>query len=510
MNVINKKRKNRFTSLGIGVSAIVVVTLLIILGCPGEPASWRPPDFHVPGADSPPATPFITSMQDGSAFVSDVDLAYAASVNNALTDYETKTVPVIAFTWTGGNADYYNIYFNEFPVRPPFPQITGVNDTVYFIREGLKPATEYFVWVEAVNEIGTTLSAPWKRTTRLLGGDGSGSEGTLERGDYPRNIKIEPGNGTLTVWWDIADRIGWSEVYISEVKDRGEAWSGGPMVRYGVNAVNIWESSQFPTGGPWTGRGYGANSFLWPFLVNPSQGWTGYYFSKVDGVHGDTRPMIGTDSFGKSRQTVDEGGVEGQLGRPLFQPAGAFPYVFEAWWENEDAKALGRLRPYKALETFPQFLANDVFPWDDENNTMGTPGIPVRHYKNHATITGLKNGKQYEVWIRVPNANGERGFGVVRGIPGSVDLAAPTNVTLSIPEGTTRELHVGWNPVDGAEGYRLYYSQYNETPGSRTAFQRVAVQGDNTERHTADIIGLLPGTQYFIWVAAEVNNVGGP
>jgi len=512
MNVKNKKRKPRFSLLGIGAAAITIVTLLLFFGCPGDPEPWTPPRPVMPGAGLPPATPFITAIQDGSAFVDSVNLADADSVAAALAAYEDMTVPVIALTWTGGNTDYYNIYFNEYPVKLPYPQISNVYDTVYFIREGLKPATEYFIWVEAVNAKGTALSATVSRTTKLLGGPGhTGDGGYIERGDYPRNIKVEPGNNTLTVWWDLSDRAGWSEIYISKVQERGIAWDSGPMIRYGVNAVNIWEGSQFPSGAgqPWSGRAYGADQFIWPQLVNPTQGWTGYYFAKEDGVHPDTRPMIGTDSFGLTRQSVYEGGVADQLGRPLFQSADAFPFVFEAWWEGNDPRALGRLVPYQPLNTFPQFLANDVYPWDDVNKQKGTPGIPIKHFGNHVTITGLDNNQEYEVWIRVPNANGERGFGVVRGIPGNVNLSAPTNISLSVPDGSTRELHVGWNPVAGATGYRLYYSQFNETPGTRTSYQRVAVQDDNSVRHTANIIGLLPGTQYFIWVAAELNGVGG-
>ena len=510
MNLKNKKRKTSFSQQGIGVSMIVIVMLLIFSGCQGELELWKPPAASNPTTGFPPATPIITSMQDGSAFAESVDLSDSASVSSALAEYETKTVPVIAFTWTGGNTDYYNIYFNEYPVKPPYPNITNVNDTVYFIREGLTPQTEYFIWVEAVNANGTALSAPWNKTTRLMGGDGSGSGGTLERGDYPRDIRIEPGNGSLTVWWNIADRIGWSEIYLSKVTERGFAWADGPMIKNGVNAVNLWEGSQFPNTGAWSGRAYSADAFIWPQLVNPTQGWTGYYFAKKDGVHPDSRPMIGTDSFGLTRQSAEEGGVDGQLNRPLFQPAGAFPFVFEAWWEGNDTRALGRLAPYQSLKTFPQFLASDVFPWDDVNKVKGTPGIPIRHYKNHVTITGLENGEEYEVWIRVPNVNGERGFGVVRGTPGSVNLSAPANITISVPDGTTRELHVGWNPVEGATGYRVYYSQYNETPGPRTPYKRVTVKGDNSERYTADIIGLMPGTKYFVWIAAELNGVGGP
>lgn len=512
----NRKRKSHFSLTGIGAIAISVVMVLMFFGC-GDSEQWKPVTPFVPSAGLPPATPIILDMQDGSAFVESVNLASTESVAAALDDYENMTVPVISFTWSGGNTDYYNIYFSEYPVRPPFPNISEVRDNVYFIREGLEAATEYFIWVEAVNANGSTLSDPRNRTTRLLGGDGSGSGGTLERGDYPRpeHINVEPADGQLTVWWNLADRVGWSEIYVSKVMDRGEAWEGGPMIRYGVKAVDIWQGSQFPprdSGGdhPWRGRAYSSEAFLWAQLVNPSQGWNGYYFARVDGVHGDTRPMIGTESFGKSRQTVEDGGVEGFFGRPLFHPEGAFPYVMEAWWEDEHANALGRLRPYKPLNTFPQFLAADVFPWDDETKTMGTPGQPIRHNKNHVTITGLENGQEYEVWIRVPNANGERGFGVVRGIPGNVNLSAPTNITLSVPTGSTRELHIGWNPVKDATGYRVYYSQFNETPDARTSYQRVAVQGDNSERYTTDIIGLLPGTKYYIWVAAELNGVRGP
>ena len=530
MNARYGKRKRFFSLLGMGAATIAIVMLLSLLGCPVESEfRWRPPATG--GSVAPPATPVITSMESSFAFAASVmnNLADTAAIAAAMDLHKAGepggTEPTIAFTWTGANTEYFNIYFSEWPVKPPFPQITGVRDNVYFIREGLEPNTEYFVWVEAVNANGSVLSAPWNVTTKNRGGVGLNNAGnTLERGDYPRpgNLNIEAGDGQLTVWWSLADRVGWSEVYVARVRDRGTAWdySGdaafdgpdpvGPMVRYGVRAVNVWQGSQFPNTGPWAGRSYGADAVIWPQLVVPAQGWTGYYFARVDGVHGDTRPMIGTASFGASRQTTDPvtgKGVAGQLGRPLFHPAGAFPFVMEAWWEGDDPNSLGRLVPYQPISVFPQFLADDVFPWDDVNGRMGTPGQPVAHFRNHATITGLENGVEYEVWIRVPNVWGERGFAVVRGTPGASDLPAPTGIIATVPQGTTRELSVAWNSVSGATAYRLYYSPFNETPGPRSSFQRVPSTGDG--RHTATIIGLLPDTQYFIWVAAERDGIAG-
>jgi len=471
MNTQQKYAKGKLFA-GAAMATIAAV-VLFLLGCPTGPGPDRPNPGPgpIPPAVGMPGKPVITAMQDGFDFTDDVDLSSPTAVTAAVDDPDKK-IPVISLTWTGSNTHHYNLFWSDEAVRPANPQVANIRDTVYFIREGLQPDTRYFVWVEAVNANGTSVSDHRDRTTR---------DDTIERGDYPRNIRVEPGSGTLTVWWDLADRVGWHEIYFAPV---GE-----------INKVDVYRQTGFPTDGPWTGRAYHADAQLYPFmspLPAAAGSWAGYHIAKYDGVHPDTRPMIGVESFGEDREI------------PITPAAGAFPYLFESWWEGDDPQGgLGRLVPYQILH---ENFANAV-PWDDVSGRGGAPGTPIRHYRNHVTITGLTNGTQYEVWIRVPNVNGERGYGYIVGTPGSSGLPAPQNITLTIPEGTTRNLDISWDSVSGATAYRVYFSQFNEAPGPRTPFDRIASTGE--AKYTVGRVGLLPGTEYFVWVVAELNSVAG-
>ena len=114
--------------------------------------------------------------------------------------------------------------------------------------------------------------------------------------------------------------------------------------------------------------------------------------------------------------------------------------------------AAGLLDPGAELDA----AFEQAIPWN--GTSAGTPGTPVKFFGTSTTITGLQTGTAYEVWIRSPNANGERGYGYVVGTPGAGEtLAAPSNVQVSTPEDTTRNLSVSWNKVDGADGF-LYGS----------------------------------------------------
>jgi hypothetical protein len=466
-----QKRKNDAKKLFFAGLTTFVVIFLLLAGCPNStddngpkgPTGWTEGPFYENKAGLP-QKPSITKMEDGYGFTNDVDL------KNPGTPDAAKKKPVISLTWTGANTERYNIYWSDESIRPKTPKAPGLKDTVYF-AEGLDPETRYYFWVEAVNKNGSAVSDARDRTTRL--------DNDVERGDYPRNIRMEPDNGQLTVWWDLSDRVGWYEVYYAPVGT--------------ITHVDAYTPTSFPKGAsdPWAGHPYGTTQELYPWytpLASPD--YMGYQIGKIDGAYGSSnRPVLGVESFGTAGTT------------PRYPPAGAFPYIFEAWMEGDGANDLGKLQPYTPLHTS---FANAT-PWDGTKN--GTPGTPIRYYKNSVTITGLTNGTLYEVWIRCPNANGERGYGYIVGTPGAGSLPAPQGITVTAPADTTRDLEIKWNAVAGATGYRLYFSQYNETPSVTTEYTLVDDTG--AANYTVTRNGLLPGTSYYVWVVAELNGVGG-
>lgn len=164
---------------------------------------------------------------------------------------------------------------------------------------------------------------------------------------------------------------------------------------------------------------------------------------------------------------------------------------------------LGKLQPYKVLDS--RFNTANVKPWT--GTAAGEQGKAYPLYTISTTITGLTNGTQYEVWIRCPNTNGERGYFYLTGTPEYSGLAVPGNITVFAPAGTSRELLIEWDSVPGATAYRLYFSKYNETPSLTAAYTKI--ENDGSAKYSVTREALSPNTNYYVWVVAEKNGVAG-
>ena len=523
---------------------LIAATAFTLLACRG--GGSRPPEEG--GWVGLPGPAMNIRSEVGAAFAHSVNLGSATEVQAALD--AQNFIPIISFQWTAVNAQSFNISWSEQAVRPAVPNVTGHPYTSFFIREGLEWDTMYFFWIDTVNPNGVTLGEmmtpnPYRnqgRTSLLPQVQVLGDHGdTLERADYARQVQVEAGDGQLTVWWELRDRVGWHEVYI---------------VRSGTfPAVMASHRTQFPNsaaGTPWAGNAYGnhntslAMAFTDTAISVHGNHWTGWVIQRDDGLGAWTanRPALGVNQFGEPGMTT---GTANQLGRPTRPAAGSFPFIGESWFEGEAAQALGRLVPYRVISADNSDLVNfnqfgqHAIPWDHVNQTRGTPGNPIRHWNTHVTITGLENGQTYEVWIRVPNVNGERGFMVVEGTPGVAPFPAP-NLRVRPMEGETRQLLATWNGVSGGvtglsharitglsepeivwpTHYRIYHSPANIPPGPMTPFTRVpsvrnttvggqlitdALYAEFTYMHI--IPGLMPGSVNYVWVVAERNGVAG-
>jgi hypothetical protein len=468
-----------------------------------------------------PDKPVIGKMEDGLHFTDDVDLSSQAAIDAILTQADGQERPTvhdqskikanISLRWTGAGAASYNIYYADENVRPANPQIAGIKDMAAFINN-LDFDTRYYVWVEAVHASGGKIISDVRdRTTRGL---------DLERGDYVRGnetdfVGIDPDNGSLTIWWDLRDRNGWFEVYYAPVG--------------AIPHPDFYKTQQFPRvlpsdsdpspSGEWGIHAYG--SAVYPFCSPLMSNWAGYYIGAVNGMHSDTRPVYGINYT----QRIDDETT------PDLLPPNAFPYLGESWMEGShilqsikqdltvggvvypdterqgvnigQEAGLGKLQPYKVLDS--RFDHPDVKPW--AGTAAGQQGKAYPLYTTSTTITGLQNGVQYEIWIRCPNTNGERGYFYMLGTPGSSGLGVVGNIKVTAPAGSSRELIIEWDSVQDATAYRLYFSSFNETPGATAAYTRILDDGSAKYFITKD--ALLPSTEYYVWVVAEKNGVAG-
>jgi hypothetical protein len=285
---------------------------------------------------------------------------------------------------------------------------------------------------------------------------------------------------------------------------------------------DFYKAQKFPDSDEWGYTAYGgdlpdgSDSYaVYPYCspLFDYVNWPGYYFGALRGTHSDTRPIYGADYTARyADETV-----------PDLMPADPFLYLGESWIEGShilnsynwwsgygipDAQGtinkgkqagLGKLQPYKVLDS--RFDVAGVKPWTGTG--AGQQGKAYPLYTTSATITGLNNGTQYEVWIRCPNVNGERGYFYMLGTPGSSGLPVVGNISVKAPAGTTRELNISWDAVTDATAYRLYFSQFAANPKPTDSYTRVS---DGT---TATVTGLLPDTAYYVWVVAEKGGVAG-
>jgi hypothetical protein len=132
------------------------------------------------------------------------------------------------------------------PAQPPATAtvVPGITDLFYFARE-LEAETPYIFWVQGHNSGGDgPIGVPFVRGTAKKGRQANGG---VERADYPKNIQVIPGDGSLAVSWNRSDRAVWYEVYYhtSLISLSNVNGSGSGLTPYKTNTVST-------TATPWS------------------------------------------------------------------------------------------------------------------------------------------------------------------------------------------------------------------------------------------------------------------
>jgi hypothetical protein len=474
------QRKRKGNILLLGMTAMLAAMFLWV-GCSGDTdEGGNNGENQTSRPTFAPEKPRIVGMETAFELITDNLKGFNET---SLTDEQQSAV--IALKWEGEGAISYNVYWSEESSRPSTAGLSGLTVTAAFARN-LEPETEYYFWVEAVNPNGRTFSDSLTSTTGKKGPN-KNNGGGRERGDYPKldRFKVVPGDGSLTVTWDLFDRVAWYELYYAPVGTIKHLDIYNPIeFRYDssiavdlkpgavdISGADNASSVSYKAGTSSARTGYTrpVYPFLTPLAAN--SGWEGYYVRDgVSRVDGDTRPIWGVDDL----------------------PENTFYKIMEIYEELAE--------PYQALDP----LFSQAIPWDGEK--AGTPGTPIKLFTTSTTITGLQNGTAYDVWLRAPNANGERGYSYVTGTPGAGDaLAAPSTVQIFTAKDTTRDLIVYWSKVSGAESYRIYASKFDYTPNATMSYTSVDGQADAVY----SLGGLQSDTTYYVWVVAEKDGLPG-
>ena len=128
---------------------------------------------------------------------------------------------------------------------------------------------------------------------------------------------------------------------------------------------------------------------------------------------------------------------------------------------------------------------------------------PVRNLTNTSTtVTGLTNGTRYYFRVTATTASGE--------IEASSEASATPQAAVSVPGAPTNlsatadntYAELSWTAVNGATGYKVYYSQSSISDITASSVRSVSATNPSTT-----VTGLANGTQYYFKVTAT-NAVG--
>ncbi|MDR2541942.1 MAG: fibronectin type III domain-containing protein, partial [Treponema sp.] len=147
----------------------------------------------------------------------------------------------------------------------------------------------------------------------------------------------------------------------------------------------------------------------------------------------------------------------------------------------------GNAQIFVSWDAMPEAEFYDIFFGVDVNPPQ-TAGLTVNASATSASITGLVNGTNYNVWIR-----GRNTFGV--GMISSPSIAKPIgNMSVVIISASDQKLSLSWGAVAGADEYEVYFSTTSTMPASPAQIITAT---------TATIDDLVNGTTYFIWVRGK-------
>ena len=131
----------------------------------------------------------------------------------------------------------------------------------------------------------------------------------------------------------------------------------------------------------------------------------------------------------------------------------------------------------------------NTIPEDETESVLG---------ETSCTLTGLENGTQYYVWVRIKTATGVFGAYSEAVTATTKDFGTPANVTVSATS-NPGELSISFDEVAEASNYYVYVSTTDSTPATYKTYLTT---------NSGVITGLELDTQYYVWVRAYSSTSG--
>ena len=299
---------------------------------------------------------------------------------------------------------------------------------------GLTNNTTYYVWVRAKNSAG-------------VGGFSSAAMGTPRAAVAPPQTlgtapEIEPGDAQLIVQWTPAEGASTYEVYFGVSGDGTGRWK----LEEDVSGTTVSIS----------GLMNGTTYYVW--VRGKNSAGTGDFSPPASGTpaRSDNPPAA------PAAVSVTPGNTRLEVS---WEPAEAAS-SYEVWYGTESS-GTGRSQ----------------FGGDLTGTTV--------------SISGLRNGTAYYVWVRGKNSAGTGDFSPPASGTPSQPPAAPAGVSVS--PGNSR-LEVSWEPAEAAESYEVYFGASQDGTGRRKF-------GEDISGTSGAVTGLTNGETYYVWIKAK--NSGG-
>jgi hypothetical protein len=379
---------------------------------------------------------------------------------------------------------------------------------------GLTNETTYYIWIKAKNNIGVSGFSPHS--------SGTPSAFAVTPAAPQTTPTVISGNAQLTVSWQAVEGASSYEVWAGSnanptlVTKRGDDVSGlsavitglsnGTVYYVWVKAKNNVGTSGFSPAASGTPSVFSVVPQI-PVVPSVSLGneqvtvtWTAVegataYEVWMNTVNNSASSSKNGDDISTALSATIDGLINGNTyyiwlkaknstGASGFSPAATGKPIANALVPTLSAGNEELSVNWSAIagaDQYEVFCGTGVNPPDTASQTINDPATS-------ATITGLVNGTNYNVWIRGKNVTGT-------GAMGSPANAKPIGNmgTVSLVSGN-EQLTANWSTVAGADEYEVYYGTTNSIPISPAQIVSTT---------TVTINGLTNGTMYYVWVKGK-------
>jgi len=432
-----------------------------------------------------------------------------------------------------GGAVSYEVYINTSTTRPPAPEITAEKTSA--VIKNLENDVIYYVWVQAVNDVGKSDYSPLEAGTPKI---------PTVVPTTPAKPILTAGSRELTVSWQAVELASAYEIWYGTTNNSAQAQKREGDIEGDITETVISGLENETTYYVWIRAKniVGPSGFSLAASAKPSA------FAVIPET-----PTLPTVIPGSRTLNVSWPSVEGALSYEVWagvtdNSANAEKHggdvssasvtltglvndtTYYIWIKAKNnigtsefsINASGTPSAFAAQPPAPQIAPTVIagsgqltVSWQTAEGAnsyevwVGTSSNPTLATKRgndvtglSSVITGLSNGTTYYVWIKAKNAVGISNFSpMASGTPSAFTVTPQAPVaapSVSIGDG---QITVTWSAVEGTTAYEVWIGTANNSASATKNGTDISASLSKT------IDSLTNGTTYYIWIKAK-NNIG--